>query len=160
MNIIESVDLSYKENNEEIIKSVNLKVHTGDIYGLLDLYGFTKGVFVKLFSGKIKPSQGYLIIKGIDTNRKKKIKCLVSSSYKLPGSCKFFSGYACLVFYAMLYKAPKRRVDEVFELLGLLKVKNKRVSKYSLYMKKRLALARALLKKSEVIIIEQPTIFG
>lgn len=156
--IIETKDLSKKFKNEEVVKNINIKVYPGDIYGFLGPNGAGKSTSIKIMLGLVAPTNGTVLINGYDVfkDREKAIE-YVGAMVEAPSFYTYLSGYKNLLLYANIYNQPKERIEEVLEIVGLSMSKNKRVSKYSLGMKQRLAIARAFLNKPKIVILDEPT---
>jgi ABC-2 type transport system ATP-binding protein len=70
----------------------------------------------------------------------------------------YMSGYQNLVLASRFYpNLPRKRIDEVLELVGLAAFAKEKVANYSLGMKQRLGLASALLSSPELVILDEPT---
>ena len=156
--IIETKDLSKKFKDEEVVKNINIKVYPGDIYGFLGPNGAGKSTSIKIMLGLVAPTNGTVLINGYDVfkDREKAIE-YVGAMVEAPSFYTYLSGYKNLLLYANIYNQPKERIEEVLEIVGLSMSKNKRVSKYSLGMKQRLAIARAFLNKPKIVILDEPT---
>ncbi|MEC8706708.1 MAG: ABC transporter ATP-binding protein [Candidatus Thermoplasmatota archaeon] len=167
---IENVKKAYRKYNlfgKEISKfsalnGLNLNVGKGQIYGFLGPNGAGKTTTIKCIIGILEADSGNIIIDGrkIEENRlffKNKIGFLpeqVGLYGKLTAkeSLQFYGG-----FYNLNYDLIEERGNALLTKLGLEKDSNRRVSEFSLGMKKRLALCVALLNEPEILVMDEPT---
>ncbi|KXG76299.1 ABC transporter ATP-binding protein [Thermotalea metallivorans] len=145
-----------------IIDHITLKIYPKDIYGLLGINGAGKTTFLRLMTGLIAPTEGEILIQGIniEKNRKKallKMGAIVESPVFFP----FMSGRKNLQNLARLNpsmsgKEQLEKVEEVLEIVGLSNRGDDKVKTYSLGMKQRLGIAQALLNNPDLIILDEP----
>lgn len=167
---IENVKKAYRKYNlfgKEISKfsalnGLNLNVGKGQIYGFLGPNGAGKTTTIKCIIGILEADSGNIIIGGrnIEENRlffKNKIGFLpeqvgLYGRLTAKESLQFYGG-----FYNLNYDLIEERGNALLTKLGLEKDSNRRVSEFSLGMKKRLALCVALLNEPEILVMDEPT---
>lgn len=152
---IENLSKTIKRN--PIVDNMNLNVYQGDIFGLFGPSGAGKTTIVKLISGKLTPTQGRIIINGYDikADKKEAVKCL-GAVIEPPKFYNYLSGHRNLSISAGYNEGMEERIREIIEIVGLKSVKDNKVSVYSLCMKQKLAIARAFLKRPQVLILDEP----
>lgn len=118
-----------------------------------------KTTTIKLILGLQQFDKGEVIINGYDIKKdfEKAIE-KVGAIVENPDVYMYLTGYKNLELDARLYKdISKTRIDEIVKLVGLdARIKDK-VQKYSLGMRQRLGIARALLNKPKLLILDEPT---
>ena len=156
--IIKCDNLSKVFNKETVVNGISLKVFQGDIYGFLGPNGSGKSTTIKMMLGLVKPTEGNISIFGYDVSkdREKAIEH-IGAMVESPSFYPYLSGFNNLKLYANIYSLGNERILEVLEMVGLSSEKDKKVSKYSIGMKQRLAIARAFLNKPKVVILDEPT---
>tara|TARA_B100001769_G_C22103430_1_gene595923 strand:+ start:1328 stop:2299 length:972 start_codon:yes stop_codon:yes gene_type:complete len=167
---IENVKKAYRKYNligKEISKfsalnGLNLNVGKGQIYGFLGPNGAGKTTTIKCIIGILEADSGDIIIdgkniKGNGLYFKNKIGFLpeqvgLYGRLTAKESLQFYGG-----FYNLSDDLIEERGKALLAKLGLEKDSNRRVSEYSLGMKKRLALCIALLNEPEILVMDEPT---
>ena len=144
------------------LDKLSLKVEKGQIFGFLGPNGAGKTTTIKCITGILKSDSGSIKIKGenIENNsfeNKNKIGFL-------PEQIGLYGNLNCietLSFYAGFYDLKAETIEkrslELLGLLGLGKDAERPVGEFSLGMKKRLALAIALLHEPQILILDEPT---
>jgi ABC-2 type transport system ATP-binding protein len=156
---IEVKGLCKSFENQKVLKNVNFRVKKGEIVGLLGPNGAGKTTFIRIMNGVIKPDEGSITVNGLNPvtegDEIRKIAGIVTES---AGLYHQLSGKENLRFFGDLYGVKdKKRATELLQLFDLSEHKDKAVGKYSTGMKKRLALAKALLHKPDVLFLDEPT---
>ncbi|MGM0445441.1 MAG: ABC transporter ATP-binding protein [Bacillota bacterium] len=157
--ILRIKNLQKRFGNVEAVKNVNLKINKGDIFGFLGPNGAGKSTTIRMILGLVKPDNGNVVINGCSLkNNYKKALTKVGAMVETPSFYEFLTGYENLRLTANLYKDVKH-VDilKVIKTVGLKKKANEKVKGYSVGMKQRLGIARALLNDPELIILDEPT---
>ena len=167
---IENVKKAYRKYNlfgKEISKfsalnGLNLNVEKGQIYGFLGPNGAGKTTTIKCIIGILEADSGNIIIDGknIEGNGlyfKNKIGFLpeqvgLYGRLTAKESLQFYGG-----FYNLSENEIEKRGKSLLAKLGLEKDANRKVSEYSLGMRKRLALCIALLNEPEILVLDEPT---
>lgn len=156
--IIETHNLSKIYQGRTVVDNLNIHVKKGEIYGFVGPNGSGKSTLMKMLLNLVKPDSGEISIFSnsiVENNFEilKKIGSIIENPY-------FYSNLTArqnldLHCEYMGYH-NKNHIEDVLECVGLLKDSDKKVSKYSLGMKQRLAIARAILTKPEILILDEP----
>ncbi|WP_428911482.1 ABC transporter ATP-binding protein [Niallia sp. Krafla_26] len=157
--IIEVAGVSKAFDSQSVLKNVNFNVNQGEIIGLLGPNGVGKTTFIRILNGVLKSDSGSISILGYNPvsegDEILKVSGIVTESAGLYGQ---MSGEENLAFFAELYGVTnKQKIDELLKLFDLQGHKHKNVSTYSTGMKKRLALAKALIHEPQILFLDEPT---
>ncbi|MGM8214820.1 ABC transporter ATP-binding protein [Bacillaceae bacterium W0354] len=156
---LELKDVKKNIRKKEIIKGVSLTVIKGEVYGFIGPNGAGKTTTIRMIVGLMEMTDGDIKILGKSIKKdyigaSEHIGAIVENPELYP----FMTGMQNLRHFARMYKhVPSERIDEVVSLVGLDKVINEKVSKYSLGMRQRLGIAQAVLHKPAVLILDEPT---
>ena len=146
----------------EIVKGVDLAIKEGEFFSLMGPNGSGKTTLTSIIAGTTPSTSGIVEIHGYDISDKSDmVKSLIGYVPQENFSCPHLTGRENLLYFAKLAgldpSTAKKWVDELLEMMGLVKDANKRVSQYSGGMRKRLEVATALVPEVEVIILDEPT---
>ncbi len=161
-HIIELFDLTKKYGSFTAVDQLDLRIGKGEIFGLLGPNGAGKSTTILMMLGLSEPTSGVVSVCGINPTRYPiEVKRLVGY---LPEDLGFYddrTGLENLLYTASLNRIPnseaKERALHLLERVGLSDAMNKKTGKYSRGMRQRLGLADVLLKKPQVIILDEPT---
>ena len=151
-----------KKDRTKINALVNFSINIpkGSIYGLLGPNGAGKSTFINILGGLVKKDKGTVKICGIDIdknakNSRKKIGIVPQELNIDP----FFTPYELLELQAGLYGVRKkeRYTEEILKKLNIFDQKNAYARSLSGGMRRRLLVAKALVHKPEIIILDEPT---
>ena len=157
--ILKIENLRKSFGNVEAVKDVNLKINKGDVFGFLGPNGAGKSTTIRMILGLVKPDNGNVVINGYNLKDDyKKALNKVGAMVETPSFYEYMTGYENLKLTANLFKNVKH-VDilKAIKIVGLKQKANERVKGYSVGMKQRLGIARALLNNPELIILDEPT---
>lgn len=165
--MIEIQKLSKKFNNNQVLNQLSLNVDQGQTCVIIGRSGCGKSVLLKHIVGLLKPDEGRVLVNG------KEVGCLgeleLSSlrakiSMVFQGGALFDSmnvaenvGFCLLEHTRTSQKEVLERVEESLSLVGLGGIGNLMPSELSGGMKKRVALARAICIRPEIILYDEPT---
>ena len=157
--IIKTNDLTKTIGGKTLISNVNMHVKKGEIYGFLGSNGAGKTTVMKLLTNLWKPTAGSVELFG---------ESLCENSYRLLG--RMGSMIEFPVFYEHMTGAENLKlhceylgyykpgcIGDALSMLDLKAAADKPVKSYSLGMKQRLGLARAVLTRPELLILDEPT---
>lgn len=159
MYCIETINLTHKfSGNETVLKSVNLQIMEGSIYGFLGPNGAGKTTTLKLILGLLKKQVGEIFVFGkpFEQNRVDILRNL-GSLIESPSLYGHLTAVENLRILQKVYNCPSARIEEVLEIVGLSKTGNKKASQFSLGMKQRLSIAMTLLHNPSLLILDEPT---
>lgn len=150
---IEQAVKSFKAVNA--LNNVSIKFETGKIHGVIGRNGSGKTVLFKSICGFMKLTSGQIRIKG------KQVKPATAQDIGLiieePGFIGGLSGFKNLKLLASIKrKISDQHIKQSIKQVGLDPESKKHVSKYSLGMKHRLAIAQAIMEKPELLILDEP----
>lgn len=157
--ILQTHHLTKTIGTKELISNVELHIEKGTIYGFLGPNGAGKTTIMKMLTNLWKPTDGTVELFG-ETLRPDSYEVLkrIGSIIEFPVFYDHMTGYENLKLHCeyMGYYHPGR-IEKVLEALGIFDAAKKTVRNYSLGMKQRLGIARAILAKPELLILDEPT---
>ncbi len=157
--ILECHGLYKSFGKKEILKDVTLDIEEGDILAFIGPNGSGKTTTIKLILGLQSINKGEVFINGYNVE-KDYVKAIekVGSIVENPDLYMYLSGYDNLKLIANYYPdVTNERIMEVVKIVGLENRIKEKVGKYSLGMRQRLGIARAILHKPNLLILDEPT---
>jgi ABC-2 type transport system ATP-binding protein len=160
--VIQISSLSRRFGETNAVDDLTLDVHAGEIFGFLGHNGAGKTTTVRLLNGVLEPTSGSANVLGQNPQTDgPAVRARTGVLTETPSLDERLTARENLSIYAELFDVPRAevsgRVDSLlteFELAGRA---DEKVGGYSKGMKQRLALARALLHKPEVLFLDEPT---
>ncbi|MDP3376887.1 MAG: ABC transporter ATP-binding protein [Brevundimonas sp.] len=158
MLAIETRDLSRRFGPTLAVDGVSLSVPRGCVYGFMGRNGAGKTTTLKMLLGLVRPDSGTIRIAGIDAlaERLGAARCM-GALLEAHGFYAHLSGRENLDLTRSLLGLKRNELDRVLDIVGLTPDARRRVGGYSLGMRQRLGIARALLGSPEVLILDEPT---
>jgi ABC-2 type transport system ATP-binding protein len=142
------------------VKDLNLSIEPGEVYGLLGPNGSGKSTTLKIILGLVSPTRGRTEIFGRDS-RLVESREAVGFLPENPYFYKYLTGNETLRFFGRLSglrgTALKNRINELLDLVGLSKARNRRLGTYSKGMLQRIGLAQALIHDPRLVVLDEPT---
>ncbi|APC81002.1 TPA: ABC transporter ATP-binding protein [Clostridium botulinum] len=158
-NILKTYNLTRKYGTTAVVDNINMNIKKGEIYGFLGRNGAGKTTTLRMIMGLISPTKGEYELFGKKMGDRE-VFGRIGAIIETPGFYPNLTARENLDIHRRLMGIPnKEYVDEALEIVGLTNydIKKKKVKKYSLGMKQRLGVARALLHKPELLILDEPT---
>ncbi len=158
-NILETHQLTKTINKKDLVKNVDIHVRKGEIYGFLGPNGAGKTTVMKMVTNLWKPTSGTVELFGETlTPTSYAVLKRMGSIIEFPQFYDHMSGQENLQLHCeyMGYCMPGC-VEESLALLGLSDAAGKKVKEYSLGMRQRLGIARAVLCRPELLVLDEPT---
>ncbi|MBB4611698.1 ATP-binding cassette domain-containing protein [Sphingomonas yabuuchiae] len=143
--------------NHRVVDGLDLNVEAGSVFGFLGPNGAGKSTTMRMMLGLIKPDTGSVRIMNrcLATDRSAALRT-VGSVIEAPSLYDHLSGHANLDLTRRLLALPAKEIERVLDLVDLGHSASRRVREYSLGMKQRLAIARALLGSPTVLVLDEP----
>jgi ABC-2 type transport system ATP-binding protein len=145
------------------VKGIDLRVERGTFYGFLGPNGAGKSTTIKMLTGLLAPSEGQILVLGrdmLDGSAALQAKAHVGV---VPEDLALFDNLTAreyLTFVGRIHLMPREtirsRTDELLSLLDLQGEEKKLTLEYSHGMKKKLALAAALLANPDLLFLDEP----
>lgn len=154
--VLEDVTKSYR--GTEVVKSVSMRVKQGEIYGFLGPNGAGKTTVMKMILNLAKPDMGNIRVCG-EVIQKDSYEYLrnIGSIIEYPVFYEKLTAWKNLKLhcsYMGFYN--EKRIREVLDMVDLKGVDNKPVGEFSLGMKQRLGIARAMITSPKLLILDEP----
>ena len=157
--LLECQNLCKSFGKKQILKDVSFEIDEGDILAFIGPNGSGKTTTIKLILGLQNIDKGKVTINGFDIE-KDFVKSIekVGAIVENPDTYMYLTGWQNLKLTANLYKdITDEKIKEIVKLVELEERINDKVSKYSLGMRQRLGIARALINEPNVLILDEPT---
>jgi ABC-2 type transport system ATP-binding protein len=156
--ILKTTNLTKTFKDRNVVSNVNMNIKKGEIYGFLGPNGAGKTTIMKLITNLVKPTEGEIEIFGEKlTNTSYEVLKRLGTIIEYPVFYDKVTGRDNLELHCeyMGYH-NKEAIDKALDLVDLKDIENKAVKDYSLGMKQRLGIARAILTKPELLILDEP----
>jgi ABC-2 type transport system ATP-binding protein len=142
------------------VNDLTLRIEPGEVYGLLGPNGSGKSTTLKIVLGLVSPTRGRTEIFGRDS-RLVESREAVGFLPENPYFYKFLTGEETLRFFGRLCRMRgatlRSRVNELLDLVGLNKARDRRLGTYSKGMLQRIGLAQALIHDPRLVVLDEPT---
>lgn len=151
--------VSKRLGKEQILKDVTFEVAPGEVFGFLGPNGAGKTTTIRIITGLLEQDSGTVTVNGYDVvTERSKALTQIGAIVENPAFYPYLTGRQNLVHAKNLIPGMKEPdYDALARLVGLEGKLGKKVGEYSLGMKQRLGIARALLHEPKVLILDEPT---
>ncbi|MEG0378718.1 MAG: ATP-binding cassette domain-containing protein [Eubacterium sp.] len=153
--MIRTNDLSKSYGKQPVLDGINIEVNCGDIYGFVGRNGAGKTTLMRILMGLSFASSGRFQL--LEMDNPLEARRFISAFIEQPAFYENMTAVQNLKNYCMMLGQSDENIKLSLELVGLRSDENKKVKHYSLGMKQRLALAKALTNQSKLIILDEPT---
>jgi len=159
---IKALGLTKKFGDFTAVDNVNLSVKRGEIFGFLGPNGAGKTTTIRMLTGVLKPTSGKVEILGLDMkDHETEIKRKIGVVPDEPKIYEHLKGYEFLDFVIAIYRLNKQelknRIEELCNAFGV-DYLSKFVGEMSHGMKQKLMLISVLMRKPEVLFLDEPTV--
>ncbi|MGZ9165229.1 MAG: ATP-binding cassette domain-containing protein [Anaerolineales bacterium] len=146
------------------VNGVDLQIERGEIFGLLGPNGAGKSTTIRMLCTLLEPTSGTAHVNGFDIVKqandvRRSLGTLLAGERSIYWK---LSGRENLEYFAALYHIPatvaRQRVEELIERMELKERANELVEKYSTGMRQRVAIAKALLARPPILLLDEPTL--
>lgn len=143
------------------VNNLNLSVRAGEFFGFLGPNGAGKSTTIKMMVGLMRPSSGNIWVGGVNVWREPiRARTLMGVLPEYLNLYERLSGREFITFAGHMYGVPsadiKRRTEEMLQVLGLSGDADKLVVDYSVGMRKKVALAAAIIHRPQVLFLDEP----
>ena len=161
--VIEVEGLVKEFNGRRVLHDVTFHVERGEVFGLLGPNGAGKTTTIRILLGLLEPTSGKALVLGGRLSENRELRSRVGVVLEGDGLFSQLTAYENLEFYARVYGLKStvergKRIREVLELAGLYEARDVRVGYFSRGMRRRLALARALIHSPDVLFLDEPSL--
>lgn len=161
--VLQTRGLTKRYGDFVAVDRLDLTIRRGEVFGLLGPNGAGKTTTILMVLGLTEPSAGTVEVLGLDpTRRPLSVKARVGY---LPDQVGFYDHLTArenLAYIAQLNGYPRKeaheRIEDALTRMGLGDVMDKRVGAFSRGMRQRLGLAEIVMKRPELIIMDEPTL--
>jgi ABC-2 type transport system ATP-binding protein len=155
-------DFEAEESPVRAVDGLTLEVSAGTIFGFLGPNGAGKTTTIRLLLGLLEPTAGWAQVLGYDTQAQAdEVRTRTGALLEHTGIYEQLSAEDNLEFYARAWRLPKperqARIKELLTGIGLWERRGDRAGTWSQGMKQKLALARALLHRPPLVLLDEPT---
>ena len=161
MPMVEVLGLEKDYGKVKALRGISFSINEGEIFGLIGPNGAGKSTTLKILATLLKPTGGTAKIAGYDVVKDApKVRELISYLPEEAGAYKNLTGKEYLEFMAKLYAKDEAKAREMLklgmELSGLGQRLNDKISTYSKGMARKLLIARALMVRPKLAILDEP----
>lgn len=163
---IQNLDFGYDE--KKVLENVNLSVYEGDFVGVVGPNGSAKSTLLKLILGVLKPSYGSIQLFGTPLLQFKDWSKLGYVSQRARDFNLSFPATVQEIIAANIkhsmslfkfkHKDQQKKIDELLEIVGMDKYKNKLIGQLSGGQQQRVFIARALANQPSLLFLDEPTV--
>lgn len=154
---IQLTNISKTFGKQTVLQPLTMGFEEGMIHGIIGRNGSGKTVLMKMILGILQPTTGTVIVGdkriGKDVDFPESAGAIIETIEFIP----YMSAYQDLAdIAAMRGNLSKTQIKEVLEMVGLGNVGRKHVSKFSMGMRQRLAIAQAVMESPKLLILDEP----
>lgn len=154
---IQLTNISKTFGKQTVLQPLTMGFEEGMIHGIIGQNGSGKTVLMKMILGILQPTTGTVIVGdkriGKDVDFPESAGAIIETIEFIP----YMSAYQNLAdIAAMRGNLSKTQIKEVLEMVGLGNVGRKHVSKFSMGMRQRLAIAQAVMESPKLLILDEP----
>lgn len=155
-NTINVLNVSRKFDEKMILNRISFQAQKGEIIGLLGANGAGKTTLLKLMSGLLEPDEGEVSILGRNTwYERDKVLKNIGVMIETPVFYEHLTAFENIQIH-LEYMGVQTDINQILTLVGLVGVDKKPVSKFSLGMKQKLGIARAISHNPKVLLLDEP----
>lgn len=145
------------------LAGVSLQIKKGEVVGYVGPNGAGKTTTIKILAGLLKPTSGHAYVNGIDVvARPREALRTIGALIEVPGVYDYLTPHEMLTYFGKVYRMSKddidRRIKETLELVRLSEWEHKKIGTFSTGMERRLIIAKALLHKPDILILDEPVL--
>jgi ABC-2 type transport system ATP-binding protein len=145
------------------LDGVSLQIKKGEVVGYVGPNGAGKTTTIKILTGLIRPTSGHAYVNGIDVvARPRDALRTIGALIEVPGVYDYLTPHEMLTYFGRVYGMRRdlidRRIKETLELVRLPDWEHKKAGTFSTGMLRRLVIAKAILHKPDILILDEPVL--
>jgi len=145
------------------LDGISLQIKRGEVVGYVGPNGAGKTTTIKILTGLIKPTSGHAYVNGIDvTASPREALRTIGALIEVPGVYDYLTPHEMLTYFGRVYRMSRDEIDRrIKETLGLVKLsdwEHKKIGPFSTGMLRRLTIAKAILHKPDILILDEPVL--
>lgn len=141
---------------QTVLAECTLCIPKGGIYALVGSNGAGKTTLMKIIAGFLQPLAGSICVKGIPVwENREKLQRYIGSLIETPVFYEHLSAQENLNLH-LAYMNASGNIEETLRTVGLERVSTKPVAEFSMGMRQRLAIARTILHRPEILLLDEP----
>ena len=161
-NIIEINNLYKSYNDVHAVNNLSFRVKKGELFAFLGVNGAGKSTTISIMCGTLTKDSGEVLINGKNIDHQlvditKELGVVFQNSVLDNNLTVKDNLYSRACLYGIYGNAAKKRIEELAEILDFKQIMNRTVGKLSGGQKRKIDVARALLHKPEILILDEPT---
>ncbi len=155
--VIQVNNLTKCFGEKEVLRDCSMTLSRGTIYGLLGMNGAGKTTLFKLLTGLLCPDYGSIEILGSDMLKERdKMLARIGSLIEVPVFYEHLSARKNLELHLSYMDTAGMGAEKALQMVGLTGIGEKAVSAFSLGMRQRLGIARAIVHEPELLVLDEP----
>ena len=155
--VIQVNNLTKCFGEKEVLRDCSMTLSRGTIYGLLGMNGAGKTTLFKLLTGLLCPDYGSIEILGSDMLKERdKMLARIGSLIEAPVFYEHLSARKNLELHLSYMDTAGMGAEKALQMVGLTGIGEKAVSAFSLGMRQRLGIARAIVHEPELLVLDEP----
>lgn len=155
--VIQVNNLTKCFGEKEVLRDCSMTLSRGTIYGLLGMNGAGKTTLFKLLTGLLCPDYGNIEILGSDMLKERdKMLARIGSLIEAPVFYEHLSARKNLELHLSYMDTAGMGAEKALKMVGLTGIGEKAVSAFSLGMRQRLGIARAIVHEPELLVLDEP----
>lgn len=161
--IIKTEGITKAFKNLVAVDHIDVSIDEGEIFGLLGPNGAGKTTLLSMLATLLRPTEGTAKVNGYDILKQPgSVRKSIGMVFQAPSSDDLLTGWENIYLHALMFGVPaderRKRIDEVLTLVDLKDRAKDMVKTYSGGMRRRLELARGLLHKPKILLLDEPTL--
>jgi ABC-2 type transport system ATP-binding protein len=141
----------------EVIRNCTISVSEGEIYGFLGANGAGKTTVLKLIAGLLNPTSGQITVCGMEhSDKREAILRSIGSLIEVPAFYEHLSATENLGIHLSYMGVQKADIEGTLNRVGLPGTSSQPVSQFSLGMRQRLGIARAIIHRPRLLLLDEP----
>ena len=156
--IINVYNVSKRLGKRDVLQDINLSLTSGKIYGLWGMNGSGKTMLMRVISGLVRPTHGYVDADGCILGKDISFPTRMGLFLERPAFLDNYTGFDNLDLLAKINKTiGNDEICKAMEEMGLNPSDTRKYKKYSLGMKQKLGITAATMENPDLILLDEPT---